>query len=101
LLACFTVFIIAQKVAGKLLALAGTGQELRNLVKGIFASASLIITYRLFFKWIEKRAITEISTKNIAKNSGLGIVTGATIQWLTMLVIYLNHGFKVVSVNPV
>jgi len=35
------------------------------------------------------------------ENIGLGILIGATIQCLTMLVIYLNHDFMVVAVNPI
>jgi membrane protease YdiL (CAAX protease family) len=99
LLVCLIAFIVTQNIAGKLLA--GTGKELRNLVKGLLASLAVINTYRLFFRWLEKRLITELSTKSLFRDLGLGSVIGVTIQCLTILVIFLNHGFKVVSVNPV
>lgn len=99
LLICMIVFIATQNISARLLK--DTGKELRNLVKGILASIAVISTYHLFFRWIEKRAVTEISAKNIVKNLGLGILIGLSIQCLTIFVIYLNHGFKVVSVNPV
>lgn len=101
LLVCFVVFILAQNIAGKVLELLGTGKDLRNLIKGVLASAAVIFTYRLFFKWIEKREITELSNKNLLKNLALGTAIGVVIQCLTILVIYLNHGVKVVSINPV
>lgn len=97
LLACLIVFIATQNISARLLK--DTGKELRNLIKGILASIAVIATYRLFFGWAEKRAVTELS-RNIALNLGLGMAIGITIQCLTILVIYLNHGFKIVSVNP-
>lgn len=100
LLACLIVFIIAQNIAGGILEVLGTGKELRNLIKGILASIAVISTYRLLFKWIEKRTVDELSLNNLFKNLGLGIVIGVTIQCLTVLVVYLNHGFKIISVNP-
>jgi membrane protease YdiL (CAAX protease family) len=101
LMACFIAFIIAQNLAGKLLELTGTGKDLRNLIKGIFASLAVIMTYRLLFKWIEKRSVIELSNKNILKNLGIGLLIGVSIQCNTMLVIYFYHGFKIISVNPV
>ncbi|MES2279063.1 MAG: type II CAAX endopeptidase family protein [Bacteroidota bacterium] len=101
LLTCLIVFIITQNIAGKVLELIGTGKNLRNLVKGILASVAVISTYRLFFKWIEERVVTELSTENIVKNLAIGTAIGLTIQCLTILVIYIYHGFKIISVNPV
>lgn len=101
IIACLAVFIIAQNIAGKLLELAGTGKILRNLIKGTFASVMVIAAYRLFFGWIEKRKVTELSAKNIVSGLGLGLFIGFLIQCLTILVIYVNNGFKVISVNPV
>jgi membrane protease YdiL (CAAX protease family) len=49
---------------------------------------------------MEKREITELS-KSIIKNLVIGVAIGVTIQCLTILVIFLNDGFKIVSVNPV
>jgi membrane protease YdiL (CAAX protease family) len=97
LLVCLTVFVATQNISARLLR--DTGKDLRNLVKGILASSAVIGIYRLFFQWIEKREITELS-KNIIKNLATGVVIGVTIQYLTILVIYWNHGFHIVSVNP-
>ena len=100
LIVCFAVFILSQNIAGKLLTLTGLDKDFRNLFKGIIASVLVLCTYKLFYKFIEKRRISEISTKGILKNLALGIFIGLVLQSLTVLVIYLNHGFKVVSVNP-
>jgi len=97
-LVCLIVFVATQNICARLLK--DTGKELRNLVKGILASVAVIGTYRLFFRWIEKREITELS-KSIIKNLAIGVAIGVTIQCLTILVIFLNDDFKIVSVNPV
>ncbi|MEJ7827225.1 MAG: type II CAAX endopeptidase family protein [Segetibacter sp.] len=101
LLVCFAAFIIAQNIAAKLLALTGLDKDFRNLIKGIIASIAVIIAYNLFYRKIENREVTEISVKGIAKNLTLGIIIGVTLQCLTVLVIYLDNGFKVLSINPV
>ena len=101
LLVCFAAFIIAQNIAGLIFSGTGMGKEIRNLIKGILAATAVIMTYRIFYQYIEERPVTEISTKGIAKNLMLGLAIGIIIQCLTMLVIYLNDGFKIVSMNPV
>lgn len=100
LLVCFAVFIISQNIAGKLLSLTGLDNDFRNLIKGIIASIAVIIAYKLFYRKIENREVTEISAKVIASNLTWGIIIGVTLQSLTVLVIYLNNGFKIVSFNP-
>ena len=100
LLVCFVVFIITQNIVAKLLALTDLDKDFRNLFKGITASVAVIIAYEIFFRKIEKREVTEISAKGIAKNLILGILIGVVLQSLIVFVIYLNNGFHVVSVNP-
>ena len=101
LLVCFAAFIIVQNVAAKLLGLTGLDKDFRNLIKGIVASVAVIITYKLFYKKIENREVSEISSKGIVKNLMLGTLIGVTLQSLTVLVIYLNNGFHVAAINPV
>ncbi|MES2520860.1 MAG: type II CAAX endopeptidase family protein [Bacteroidota bacterium] len=98
---CFVVFIIAQNVASKLLALTGLDKDFRNLFKGLIASAFVICAYYIFYKYVEKRRILEMSTKGFLKNLTLGIFIGMVLQCLTVLVIYLNGNFKVLSINPI
>ena len=101
LLVCFAIFIITQNIAAKLLALTDLDKDFRNFFKGIFASIAVIIAYKFVFRKIENRKVTEISARGIAKNLILGLLIGVVLQSLTVLVIYLNNGFSLVSVNPV
>lgn len=101
LLVCFGVVIIGQEIAGNLLTLLGPDRDYRNLFKGIIVSLLALGSYSVFFKFIEKRTITEISTKNIAKNVIVAILIGIVLQSLTILVIYASNGFKIVSINPI
>ena len=101
ILICFAVFIIAQNLAAKLLGLTSLDKDFRNLLKGIFASVALIVTYKFIYRNIENREVTEMSFKGITKNLVLGITIGVLLQFLTVLVIYLSNGLKLVSINPV
>ena len=101
LLVCFAAFIIVQNIAAKLLNLTGFDKDFRNLIKGIMASVAVIFAYKLFYQKIENREVPEIAVKGIVKNLTLGISIGVVLQCLTVLVIYLNNGFKVASINPV
>jgi membrane protease YdiL (CAAX protease family) len=101
LLVCFIAFIIAQQVTSKILDLTLLDKNYRNLIKGIIASAAVIGTYSYFFRKIEKREITEFSSKGIVKYSSIGILMGALLQSLTVLVIALNGGFEIVAVNAI
>ncbi len=101
LLVCFAVFIITQNIVAKLLSLTSLDKDFRNFFKGIIASVSVIIAYKFLFRKIENREVTEISAREIAKNLILGLVIGVALQSLTVLVIYLNNGLHIISVNPV
>ena len=100
LLVCFAAFIITQNIAAKLLALTDLDKDFRNLFKGIIASIAVIISYKSVFRKIENRKVTEISARGIVKNLILGLLIGVALQSLTVLVIYLNNGLHITSVNP-
>jgi uncharacterized protein len=97
---CFVVFIVAQNVTSNLLGITNLDKNFRNLLKGIISSILVLYTYRIFYKYIEKRSVSEISTKGIMKNLMLGILIGVVLQCLTVLVIDLNGDFKILSINP-
>jgi membrane protease YdiL (CAAX protease family) len=101
LLVCFIAFILAQQVTGKILDLTSLDKNYRNLIKGIISSAAVIGAYIYFYKKYEKRAITEFSNKGIAKYIIIGTLIGVLLQSLTILMIILNGGFKIVAVNPI
>jgi membrane protease YdiL (CAAX protease family) len=101
LLTFMAVVIIGQQIAVKLLALTPLEKDYRNLLKGLFVSFSCILSYILFFKKYDKRAITEFSAKGLAKNLTIGILIGFVLQSFTILVMYLNGNYSVVNINPV
>ena len=101
LIVCFISFIIAQQLAAKMLDLTSLNKDYRNLIKGIIASSAVISTYIYFFRKYERREIKEFSSKGIAKYLLSGTMIGVVLQSLTMLVIVLNGGFEIVSVNPI
>jgi uncharacterized protein len=100
LIICFTVFILAQQLVGKILDLTTIDKNFRNLVKGIIASSFVILAYIYFYRKYEKREIGEFSGKGFLKNTISGILIGATLQGLTILVIYFWGDFRIISVNP-
>jgi membrane protease YdiL (CAAX protease family) len=101
LLVCCIAFILAQQLVSKFLELTSLDKNYRNLLKGIIASAAVISTYSYFFRKIEKREITEFSSKKIIKYSLIGILIGAILQSLTVLVIALNGSFEIVAINAI
>ncbi|MFV8347796.1 CPBP family intramembrane glutamic endopeptidase [Flavobacterium sp. ZB4P13] len=101
LLVCFIAFIIAQQIAGKVLDLTSLNRNYRNLIKGIIASTMVISAYIFFFRKYEKREITEFSSKRIAKYIIAGTLIGVILQCLTILIIFFNNGFEIVSINPI
>ncbi|MGN7812122.1 lysostaphin resistance A-like protein [Flavobacterium sp. 22076] len=101
LLTFMAVVIIGQQIAVKLLALTPLEKDYRNLLKGLFVSFSCVLSYILFFKKYDKRAITEFSAKGLAKNLTIGILIGFVLQSFTILVMYLNGNYSVVKINPV
>ncbi|MEP6805451.1 MAG: type II CAAX endopeptidase family protein [Flavobacterium sp.] len=101
LLTFMAVVIIGQQIAVKLLSLTSLDKDYRNLLKGLFVSASCVFTYILFFKKYDKRTVTEFASKGLAKNLIIGTSIGFLLQSLTILVIYLNGSYSVVSINPI
>lgn len=98
---CGVVAGVGQLLTSKLLEAASVEKDYRNLLAGIVMASLAITTYISLYKIYEKREISEFSIKSIVKFVLLGIVIGAVLQSLTILVIYLNNGYSVVSVNPI
>jgi uncharacterized protein len=98
---CVGIVIIGQMILGKFLdfTLININKEYKDLIIGIFVSTLSLLSYIQLFKMYEKRDISELSTKNLIKNLGLGLFIGIFLQSLTILVIYLNNGFFVISIN--
>lgn len=92
---------VGQILILKTLDLTNIDKDFKNLIGGIFVAIFAIISYTYLFKFYEKRKITEFSKNGLVKNLTIGIVLGAILQTLTILVIYLKGGYSVVSINPI
>ncbi|MEP6929080.1 MAG: type II CAAX endopeptidase family protein [Flavobacterium sp.] len=101
LLVCIIFVNIGQEITKRLLGLTSLDKNYRNLIKGIIVSILAITSYTLFFKYYEKRKITELSSNKLARNLIVGTLIGIVLQSLTILVMYVNANFSVLSVNPV
>jgi membrane protease YdiL (CAAX protease family) len=101
LLVCIIFVNIGQEITKKLLGFTSLDKNYRNLIKGVIVSILAITSYRLFFKYYEKRKIIELSFNKLARNLILGTLIGIILQSLTIFVMYVNGNFSVISVNPV
>ncbi len=95
------IYGVSQNFLRELLELSSITKELSNLIAGVISSILTIVFYILLYKFYEKRRITEFSKKGIVKNLSIGILLGATLQSLTIFVIYLKGGYTVLSINPI
>lgn len=71
------------------------------LISGLTGALISVFSYKLLFKYYEKREVIEVSTKGLDLFLIPGILLGAILHGLTIGVIYLKGGLEVVSVNPV
>jgi hypothetical protein len=99
LLVCIGLLTITQIGLKNLLAFTAFSKDVKDLIVTAVSVLLVIIAYKLLYRFYEKRQITELSTKNLGKNLLAGILTGAGLQALTILVIYINGGFSVIAVN--
>ncbi len=76
-------------------------KDARVLIVSVVATILVMFAYILLYKFYEKREITEFSTQKLFKNLVCGFLLGGILQALTILVIYLNGGYKILSVNPI
>ena len=101
LVICGAVAGVGHVLIQKIVDLTSLGEDLKNLIVGIFVSTLVILAYINLFKFYEKRKVSEFSKKGIIKNLTFGIVLGTILQALTILVIYLKGGYSIESINSI
>ncbi len=101
IIVCLGIAGFGQALIQKVLGLTNIEKELKELIGGVFVALLVLFSYIYLFRFYEKREITEFSKNGFIKNISFGIVLGALIQSLIILVIYLMGGFSVISINPV
>ncbi len=74
-------------------------KEINDLLVSVLSALLVILIYVFLFRLYEKRKITELSLKNFAATMVKGLILGILLQSLTILVIYLNKGYEVITVN--
>lgn len=101
LIVCISVAVLLNFAIGKMLDLTALSPSVKRLINGIAVAALVVVIYYYLFKFYEQRRITELSAKKLGKHVLLGVLLGAGLQALTILVIYLKGGYTVISINPV
>ncbi|MEO8150998.1 MAG: CPBP family intramembrane glutamic endopeptidase [Bacteroidia bacterium] len=99
LVACVGIVSILQIGIKELLNRSPLNKDYQNLIGGAIVAVIVLVIYTTLYRFYEKRKITELSGNNLAQNLLTGILLGAVLQSLTILVIYLNNGFEIISVN--
>ena len=92
---------VIQMGLDQLLNITSVHNDLKEFIIGLSTASIAMIVYSYLFKFYEKRPITELYTKGIFKNLIYGIGLGVLLQSLTILVIYLNGGYSIVTLNSI
>jgi membrane protease YdiL (CAAX protease family) len=90
-----------QLLIGKFLDQTTIDKDLKDLITGIILAILTLTSYIYLFKFYEKRKITEFSKVGMVKGLAIGVILGAILQSLTILVIYLKGGYSIISINPI
>lgn len=98
---CCGIVVIGQVIALQLLKLTSLDKDSKNLINGIVAAVLIVGSYILWFRFYEKRTISELLPTGMGRQLVTGIALGAVLQSLTILVIYLAGGFRIIAINPV
>jgi len=101
IIVCCGIVALGQVIVLQLLQLTSLDKDSKNLINGLVAAVLIIGSYIIWFRFYEKRAISELSLKGIGRQVITGIALGAVLQSLTILVIYLAGGFRVITINPI
>lgn len=97
---CAGIIVVGGYAVEQLLGLLSINDDVKELIEAILVAVLAIVGYTLLFRFYEKRRITELSATNRTRFIITGVILGLLLQSLTILVIYLQGGYSVVSVNP-
>jgi membrane protease YdiL (CAAX protease family) len=75
--------------------------EWKGLLLAALSCTLIVVVYISVYKVCERRPITEFSARRLGPNLLSGVLLGAILQSLTILVIYLARDYTVTSVNPI
>lgn len=99
IIVCVGILSVGKIGVKRLLSFTSLNEEIKTLLGASVLAILVLAGYITLYKFYEKRKINELSEKGLAKNLISGILLGAVLLSLTIYVIYLNHGFFIISVN--
>ncbi len=71
-----------------------------DMTPAIGQSAVSLLVYYLLFRALERRRLSEVSTRHLLRDIGLGLLVGAALQSATVGMIFLFGEASVDAVNP-
>jgi membrane protease YdiL (CAAX protease family) len=100
LIVCYLVAVVGMLILARVLPGKEGMEGVEDLLINTVGSALMIIVYISLYRAYERRKITELSTKQLGSNLGIGLALGVGLFTLVILVMYLTGSMKVLSVNP-
>lgn len=95
----FIRFVIAMVMVGGAAALVGAAKIEPPIVRVLVMIAVLHAAYFLYVRWIERRPLLEFAPRVALQHTLLGLVIGAGLFALTVLLIWLTGGYEIVRIN--
>lgn len=97
---CFVVMYMGIALLGAILRVRpGVAME-QDLVLNIWGSILIVVAYILLYRAYESRKVTELSTRQLGRNLGIGLALGAGLLSLVMLIMYLAGSMTILGLNP-
>lgn len=73
--------------------------EIYDFIQSIISATVVLLSYKYLYQYYERRQITELSTKNLAKNLQWGFLVGFGIMSLTIFVMFITGNYKITKFN--
>ncbi|MDF1694568.1 MAG: type II CAAX endopeptidase family protein [Saprospiraceae bacterium] len=100
IIACtFGTFLIKEFITFPLLNLFIDSVELKEGIQRLLSGLMIIVIYYYLYKFLEKRKLTELSTKSIWKDSFIGLLLGFGLISLCILLLYFLGFYQINGVN--
>jgi uncharacterized protein len=97
---CISVGFLGLEATNRILISSALTDTQKDLAGSSVSALLVIIVYCLFFRWCEKRRITELSIQKLPKNFVLGAISGSVILSLTIYWMFLLGDFTILSSHP-
>lgn len=78
------VLTAAQLLLDKTFGVIQANEDWKYLIKSIIGAGIVLLAYKYLYQYYEKREVTELSSRNLSKNIGFGILLGFGIMSLTI-----------------